>query len=266
MSVLGVIIPAALSTLGGAGRAKPARKIGSIVANVTIDERHEDRLVITQHPVEQGAQISDHAYKMPASVVLRVAWSNSVPPPPAGGGGLLSGVAGVLTSFVQGAVGNAVSRVTDRLIAGSGLPSPVASVVGQLGKAAIGGLVGGLNSGTGKGTSTVQDVYQSLLKLQASAVPLDIYTGKRVYKSMLIDSITTETDVKTENSLVAIVACTQVIIVQTQLVSVASAKTDQKAPAKTASLLDAGIKQLVPVALGAAKSLANEVAQSFPIH
>ena len=56
---------------------KPKRRLGSIRAQVTIEEQHTDDLVITEHPVEQGANISDHAYKRPAEVTIRVGWSNS---------------------------------------------------------------------------------------------------------------------------------------------------------------------------------------------
>lgn len=53
------------------------RNIGGFVANVTIEEQHVDRLRITEHPVEQGAAITDHAYKMPAQLTIRAGWSNS---------------------------------------------------------------------------------------------------------------------------------------------------------------------------------------------
>lgn len=56
---------------------KPKRKLGTIRAQVTIEEQHTDELVVTQHPVEQGASISDHAYKQPSSVTIRCGWSNS---------------------------------------------------------------------------------------------------------------------------------------------------------------------------------------------
>lgn len=47
------------------------------VAHVTIEEDHDDELIITQHPVEFGAIISDHAYKKPSEVRIRCAWNNS---------------------------------------------------------------------------------------------------------------------------------------------------------------------------------------------
>ena len=53
------------------------RSIGGFTADVTIEERHEDSLVVTQHPVEQGSTITDHAYKQPAKVTIRCGWSNA---------------------------------------------------------------------------------------------------------------------------------------------------------------------------------------------
>lgn len=55
----------------------PARSIGSIAIQCTVEEEHYDELIITDHPVEQGAEISDHAFKRPAEVVIRAGWSNS---------------------------------------------------------------------------------------------------------------------------------------------------------------------------------------------
>lgn len=61
----------------------PQRSITSnsfdVVADVTIEELGDDSMVITEHPVEQGAQITDHAYKEPARLRLTLGWSNSNP-------------------------------------------------------------------------------------------------------------------------------------------------------------------------------------------
>ena len=57
---------------------KPQRRIGIIVADVTIEETGRDELEITRHPVELGAQITDHAYKQPAEVTIRAGWSDSL--------------------------------------------------------------------------------------------------------------------------------------------------------------------------------------------
>lgn len=55
----------------------PTRLIGFIIPDVVVEEVHRDQLVITDHPVEQGAAISDHAFKMPSEIEMRCGWSNS---------------------------------------------------------------------------------------------------------------------------------------------------------------------------------------------
>ena len=49
----------------------------TIIADVTIEEAHDDQVTLTKHPVELGAAITDHAYKEPAVLNLRVGWSDS---------------------------------------------------------------------------------------------------------------------------------------------------------------------------------------------
>lgn len=59
------------------------RSVGGLTPDVTIEEEHSDQLVVTDHPVqgsEQGnATISDHAYKLPAEVVITYGWSPGGP-------------------------------------------------------------------------------------------------------------------------------------------------------------------------------------------
>jgi len=56
------------------------RYFGSITAMVTFQEQHTDRLTLTQHPVEQGAKITDHAYMEPLQVEIHFGASNSSMP------------------------------------------------------------------------------------------------------------------------------------------------------------------------------------------
>lgn len=55
----------------------PQRALGEIVADAVLEERHEDETEITRHPVEVGSTISDHAYDLPAEIVLTYVWSMS---------------------------------------------------------------------------------------------------------------------------------------------------------------------------------------------
>ncbi|MGX9980716.1 phage baseplate protein [Methylobacterium fujisawaense] len=54
-----------------------ARAIGQIYADVTVEEVHRDEVIITQHPIEGGGVITDHAYKRPAELEIRCGFSNS---------------------------------------------------------------------------------------------------------------------------------------------------------------------------------------------
>lgn len=55
----------------------PKGKIGDVTIQATLEEIASDSLVLTEHPIEYGAAITDHAYKRPAEVTLTCAWSNT---------------------------------------------------------------------------------------------------------------------------------------------------------------------------------------------
>ena len=56
----------------------PRRAIGPFTATITLEELAEDELEITQHPVQQGAAITDHAFKKPATVNITVQWGENL--------------------------------------------------------------------------------------------------------------------------------------------------------------------------------------------
>ena len=58
----------------------PKRAIGEFTATVTVEESTEHALEITEHPVEQGAEITDHAYKRATSARLHVMWNDDDAP------------------------------------------------------------------------------------------------------------------------------------------------------------------------------------------
>jgi len=58
----------------------PRRSIGTFHATVTIEESATDELEITQHPVQQGATITDHAFLKPASVNIKIMFNNADAP------------------------------------------------------------------------------------------------------------------------------------------------------------------------------------------
>ena len=57
---------------------RPVRRIEEFTRYLTVDESGEDELVITEHPVQAGAEISDHAYKKSATLTLNVEFSQGI--------------------------------------------------------------------------------------------------------------------------------------------------------------------------------------------
>lgn len=51
--------------------------IGPIIPGVVLEEDHQDAITITDHPVERGANITDHAFKQPSHLDIQCQWSNT---------------------------------------------------------------------------------------------------------------------------------------------------------------------------------------------
>ena len=165
-----------------------SRKIGILVPSVVVSEKHIDALEITEHPVEVGASVNDHAYKRASEVTMECGF--------AGGGSILD--------------------LVD--ISGIGL------MIGQ----------------------SPKDIYQQMLDIQASRVPFDVITGKRTYNNMLIRAIEVTTERTSENVLSCVLTLREVLMTQTQSISVAS-KADMQEGVTTSSVHDTGTKSPTPV-------------------
>lgn len=53
------------------------RDVGGFIADVTLEEDHNDEIEISDHPVERGSEVTDNAFKRPPSVTITAGWSNS---------------------------------------------------------------------------------------------------------------------------------------------------------------------------------------------
>lgn len=165
-----------------------SRKIGIFVPDVVVSEKHVDTLEITEHPVETGAPINDHAYRRASEVTMECGF--------AGGGSLLD--------------------LVD---------------------------ISGIGLGIGK---SPKEIYQQLLELQESRIPFDVITGKRTYSNMLIRALEVTTERATENVLSCVLTLREVIITQTQQISVAD-KADMSEGISTAAVQSRGNKSPTPV-------------------
>ncbi|WP_340619340.1 phage baseplate protein [Xenorhabdus siamensis] len=81
------------------------RKIGMIVPSVVISEKHQDTAEITEHPVQRGAAISDHAYDKPSEVTMELGF--------AGGGSLID----IFDLGESGSLGSSPKAVYQQLLA-----------------------------------------------------------------------------------------------------------------------------------------------------
>jgi hypothetical protein len=188
-----------------------------IVPDATIEEVHSDEMEITDHPVEQGTTISDHAFNRPSELIVTAAWSDS--PNNSGIGTQLVGAAANSNAAVRAVIGAAQ------------LANAVGSIVNVL-------------SGNSAGSSSAA-AYAFLLDLQKNRTLFTIYTGKRVYKNMLIKSLATTTDVKTENSAIIRIGCRQLLMAQTQTVTVPDS-SNMANPQQNASTTNYGVKYPLP--------------------
>lgn len=91
---------------------KPKRAIGPFTAQVTLQETHSDVMELTDHPVEQGAAITDHAYIRPADLTIQCGWSNAPSPQ-----NLIQSLTGAVTQTIAGVqsliTGNSASQVRE---------------------------------------------------------------------------------------------------------------------------------------------------------
>lgn len=164
------------------GPQAPGGPAGSLyfVADVTEQEQHTDQLFITEHPIEAGANISDHAYKRPATVQLRLGWSNSA-----------------YFNF-----------------------DPY----------------------------YINSIYLGLLQFQADRAPFSLYTGKRVYKNMLLANLVVETDETSEWALRVEATFQQVFITNTQTTTISTNPQNQSNPQSTLPTTSNGTQSALPAA------------------
>jgi len=60
------------------GYLRPLRGFGGVYPDAVIEEAHYDSVQMTEHPVEHGASITDHAFVRPKDLIIWCGWSASV--------------------------------------------------------------------------------------------------------------------------------------------------------------------------------------------
>jgi hypothetical protein len=121
--LIGQGIAAGFNFLSGLVDIVPQGKIDSIPIMATLEESHTDTMTVTEHPVERGAEVSDHSYIRMPEVTLNCGWSNSVPTDLLsailGQNNIVNQIASAVSVFSGGqpTVGGYVAAVYSQLIA-----------------------------------------------------------------------------------------------------------------------------------------------------
>lgn len=226
---IGFVLPAASLGLGALlfrpqrGFFKSGTKDPILVPHAVVEERHSHRLQITEHPVQQGSVIADHAFMLPKKVVVRCIWSNS-PPPSKTAGSLLGAAALAAAQFGGQKIATAAG-----IVAAAG---PTVDAVTSL--------------LSGNGPDQAREIFKKLKELQESRVPFDLYTGKDAYTDMLIEEIGVETSLRWENSLSVVVGCHQLIFATPSAISVPINVLSLNSPEKNLPSVDGGGRNLTP--------------------
>lgn len=165
-------------------------QIQSIEFDAVIRDTHEASAEITDHPVERGADVSDHVRKNLDSVTLEVVVSNEpIRQPGSQMEGVTSGQAGL--------------EIREPAPFGLGLVVAKANVLVFDGE-----------------FDRVRTVHEELLRLMNEGVVVGILTSLREYENMLLRRVSPIREAATGDSLRATVEAREIIIVESEVVDV----------------------------------------------
>ena len=128
------------------------QQMADINAQAWIEEHYTDELEVTNHPVAYGASISDHAYKLPPEVTLKLGWS------------LSPTAAGSIENILLSAAASAVPAV-----------ATLANII-QMGTA-VQSVINGSAIEQAQYQNSLFDTYNQLLALQENRALFTIYAG-----------------------------------------------------------------------------------------
>lgn len=181
--------------------------------DVVITEQHELTTRITEHAVEKGANVTDHARTEPDRLTLEVFVSNEP----------------ILDVGARGGAINSVPLKVEKYT------PPLEPTPGSL-NAAVGGAISGLASALmgkneqikatvlqfSKPFDAVSDTHETLRKLKETAELVEVWTTSHDYGSMLVESIGEKRDASTGTGASFTISFRHVRIVESKLVTAPS--------------------------------------------
>jgi hypothetical protein len=228
VNALSQVLPSSLVSL-----IRQPRALGSgfsaIIPDVTIEEHFVDRVTATQHPLATGTPVSDHVFRQPSEVTMRLGWTNAAP------------LVGAVQGAIQGAAtGGIMGGLTG---AGTGVLSTLTE-------------------------QRAAQIYKQLLKLQYNqsatgttgpVQPFNLTAGKRTYKNMIISELNCTNTAATEYALIIEVRMQELITVQLAVPTYSA----QSLPQKTGSPVNTGTNTLSTPVQPQANTPLNNLMQSL---
>lgn len=93
-----------------------------------------------------------------------------------------------------------------------------------------------------KGISSTKDIYEKFLELMNARQRIDVSTGKRKYKNMLITSLRTTSTVDTENALILEIGLREILTTEARTVALRPEQT--RNASRSTSVTDGGTRSV----------------------
>lgn len=185
-------------------------KTATMILDATVKENFQATAEPTQHPVEAGADITDHVILKPKSL----------------------SISGIVTETPLGDFLGSIARTAGAVTASSAAGKALGKFGSQAGS--TGALLGAV--GGGLGVKTLSDaifgskdrvlgtISAEFVKVRDARLPVDIQTGLQLYKNYILTSFSVSRDEKTGRSIKVDLEFKELIIVESRLTDVAIPK------------------------------------------
>lgn len=176
-----------------------SRKIGTFTLDATEQENNKSTLRITKNPVESGANVADHAILEPKAITIKgkiVAYE----PPTATMFDEVLEMARFNLPIIRPAfkLTKTMAKLKAGISSAKSLIKEAKNTINKGAKILAPFLPGSFMSGVDNSSATnrINELFDKLLEVQRSGEPLEITTGAKSYKNMLITSVelTTQSD------------------------------------------------------------------------
>lgn len=190
---------------------------GGIWLDATVDEVHSSEVEVSEHPVEEGVDITDHVRPKADTIRIEGVITNQpIELPQSHADGI--SVVNVPFEFDKGA-----PQVVQAVAGGGLLGQGVGAITGALGLNQGGGTAGGFSAEFDR----VADAYEELLAIKNEGRLFTIETTLRTYDDMVMLTLEVNRNSQRGNGLYFTATAKQLIVVSTETVEIPEPKVQR---------------------------------------